>query len=318
MNKKRVLKLVNVSLLVAILFFVARFIVSNLKQLSSFDFDFNVVYLFLSIVCIWLWLFISSIGLHLITQKVNNTVSFVVNLKIWATSYLGLYVPGKVGVIAHRIIKYQKQGLSAAQVSYCFFLEMILSVISSGLVILISSLFLQFNFIAKFYPIIIGFIILLLVMIHPLLIQRYATFYFRFIKKKQFEFVPPHDYYFYLKLILLQFSKWLFVGFGIFLLINSFTVLPLVYYPYITGLYAGAAILGMLAFFSPSGLGVIEGIMILGLKEIVENALAGVISILIRLWKLVGELSFVLLVHLLLWITDNQNEITQKSKKHEE
>ncbi len=315
MKYKNLIRFVNWILLLIVILFIFRFLYSNLKDLNNFTFTINYYFLVLSIFAIWFWLFISAIGFHLIMKKIAPSIHFSENLSVWSSSYIGVYIPGKAGIVAFRIIHYQNRGVSGVKVSYGFFIEMILSILSSVFIVLISSIFSGFSFIHNYLPWIISLFILLVILVHPKLINYYAKLYFKYIKKSNDFHITPYNYFFYLKIVGLQLLKWLFAGVGIFILINSVTDLSLNHLPFITGLYAAAAILGLLAFFAPSGIGVVEGVMIFGLKTILTNAFAGLISILIRLWKVIGELSFIALIKLLSLTFLNKTKESSRIKK---
>lgn len=307
-KQNKVVKIVNWLLLFTILFFIGRFLSRNISSIEFSKITFDPYIFVFSIFLIWGWLFISSYVYHQIISGIDNRIGFIENLRIWAVSYFGLYVPGKIGVIAYRIINYREKGVSAVKVSLAFFIEMIISVIGSALMVLISSMFIKFDFLKGYYIFIFIFVLLLLIIIHPFFVKKISQAYYKYIKKQELTFIPKFSYFFYFKLLLFQLLKWSCAGLGIFLLINSITDLPFVYFPFVTGLYAAAAIVGMLAVFAPSGIGVLEGVMIIGLKEILSNSLAGIISILIRLWKLIGEITFVLFIRIILWIISNHKK----------
>ena len=65
----------------------------------------------------------------------------------------------------------------------------------------------------------------------------------------------------------------------------SFTV-----FLYAAGIYGISCIIGILAIFAPSGIGVREGIMVLGLGLVMPSEYAVIISIVSRLWMSVSEL----------------------------
>lgn len=314
LNKhKRLLKIINYILLVIVLFFIAKFLYTNLFSLSSFNLKLNIPLFLLSLTSVWVWLTISSSVFHQIMNKIAPKCTFIENIKIWTTSYLGVYMPGKIGVVTLRILAYQKRGVSAIKVTYGFFVEMVLSVISSVFIVLFSTIFSSFSFINNALPWLIVLFTILLIIIHPKFISLYACIYFKYIKKTDYKYESPYNYFFFIKILCLQLLKWCFAGIGIYILINSVTELSIQYLPFITGLYAAAAILGLLAFFAPSGIGIVEGVMIYGLKSIVSNTNAGIISIFIRLWKVVGELSFIGFIKLLtLLITTNTKQLSNE------
>ena len=63
--------------------------------------------------------------------------------------------------------------------------------------------------------------------------------------------------------------------------------------PYRAGIWGVSAIMGILAIFAPSGLGVREGIIVAGLMLIMPQSDAMVISVVSRLWQTIPELLLV-------------------------
>lgn len=57
------------------------------------------------------------------------------------------------------------------------------------------------------------------------------------------------------------------------------------------GIFGISAIMGILAIFAPSGLGVREGIILAGLMLIMPESDAAVISVISRLWQTIAELT---------------------------
>ncbi len=316
MKNQVLFKLINLVLFGVVIFFVTKYFVDNFSSFKGYNISsINLFALLVSLPFLWLKLGITSLSYHLVMAKIAPNIKLIENVEIWSKSYLGLYIPGKIGVLALRIIYYQKRGVSSLRVSYGFFIEIILSLISSCFLVLSSSLFMKMTVITNYLPWIVCLFIVLLISVHPRLIQFYARLYFKYLKRSDNYHIAPYSYLFYIKLVILHLVKWFFVGIGIFILINSITELSWSYLPFITGLYAAATILGIIAFFSPSGLGVVEGVMIVGLKSLLSNALAGLISILLRIWKICGELSFILLVRGCLWLFSNSHILKFNTRK---
>ena len=109
------------------------------------------------------------------------------------------------------------------------------------------------------------------------------------IFKKDLEI--PMKYTQILKVVLMFIGNWLIVGLGFFMLVKS--VNPVVgrnEMLFCAGIYGISAIMGILAIFAPSGLGVREGIILAGLMLIMPESDAAVISVISRLWQTVAEL----------------------------
>lgn len=309
MKKKHLIKGISSVLFLLVLFFILKYLYKNLFDLKEFSFRINIFYFVISLTTIWLWLIISSYIFHLIIKKIVPDARLKESFSVWSASYLGTYLPGKVGVLAYRIMYYKQMNVSAVKTGYGFFVETVLSVLSSCLLVLLSMFFTNFSFVRSYLLLLILLFVLLVLSVHPKFIGLYAKIYFRYIKKEYHHHLSPYSYLFFIKVLMLHLIKWACIGLGIFILINSVTELSWRYLPFITGLYAAAAILGMVAFFAPSGIGVVEGVMIVGLKTILSNSLAGAISILVRIWKMIGEISFVLLMRLFLLKIYNVREL---------
>jgi hypothetical protein len=92
-----------------------------------------------------------------------------------------------------------------------------------------------------------------------------------------------------LQLFLMYNGVVLIQGIAFYFFVNALCYVPLGNLFVLTGSFAVAGALGTLSFFSPSGLGVREGILALLLSSSVVAPIAVLISLLARLWVTVGE-----------------------------
>lgn len=98
-----------------------------------------------------------------------------------------------------------------------------------------------------------------------------------------------------IKVVLLFICNWLIVGTGFYILVVSlYPSVGFSQWLYVGGIYGLSAIIGILAIFTVSGLGVREGILIAGLILIMPKEYAVIISIVSRLWATVAELILIL------------------------
>ena len=104
----------------------------------------------------------------------------------------------------------------------------------------------------------------------------------------------PFKYTDMLKIVTLFIGNWLIVGTGFYLLVSSIYPLAFNQLLYVGGVYGLSAIIGIISIFAPSGIGVREGVMILGLGLIMPNEYAVIIGVVSRLWATVAELILVL------------------------
>ena len=105
-------------------------------------------------------------------------------------------------------------------------------------------------------------------------------------------------YSFILKTIFFYIVSWMFYAFAFYFFIKSFQNLN-VSILYIAGTFSFSIVIGMLAIFAPSGLGVRESILLLMIGVVATPQFASFISISSRLWFSSVELLLVLSVSLL-------------------
>ena len=80
------------------------------------------------------------------------------------------------------------------------------------------------------------------------------------------------------------------LGFQLFLLVNAFYRLHISNYLYLASLNALSWLAGFLSIITPSGLGVKEGIFILGFRLAVPVSFAIIVAVLIRLYTIIVDL----------------------------
>ena len=96
-----------------------------------------------------------------------------------------------------------------------------------------------------------------------------------------------------IKVVLMFIGNWVIVGVGFYMLTCSIYPIPMSEMLYSAGIFGLSCIIGILAIFAPSGLGVREGILVLGLGLIMPEEYAVLISIVSRLWMTVSELALI-------------------------
>ena len=130
-----------------------------------------------------------------------------------------------------------------------------------------------------------AFIALFFICLNPKIINWVLHWFGRLFKRTN-DVSIPITYPQMIKLVMLFIVNWLIVGTGFYVLIRSIYPIPLSQMLYAGGVFALSSIIGILAFFAPSGIGVREGIMILGLSFIMPQEYAVIISVVSRLWRL--------------------------------
>ncbi len=293
-KKKKIMKLVKALFLAAVVFFLARYFIRNWDEFASviseidwWIFAGSMVFYFIykiTLACLW----------HYITVLNECQIRLPRAVSCYLYSILGKYIPGKVFMLAARLPAYTEKGIPIRKPTICFFIENVCTLLGAAFLFLISLFFFPNEELRQYMWLTILFVIAFFVLINPSIINFFLRTLGKWIKKDDMEI--PMNYLQMIKVVLLFVCNWLIVGFGFYLLALSINPdIPMSQMMYVGGVFALSAIIGILAIFTPSGIGVREGIMILGLSLIMGDGFPEVISIVSRLWVTVAELILILI-----------------------
>jgi hypothetical protein len=150
-------------------------------------------------------------------------------------------------------------------------------------------LFLKKEFISLQYLILVSLlIILLLIMLNPRIIEKTInSFGKKWIRNPV---ALQFSYLHIILLVILYTIQWMVLGFQLFLLVNAFYQLDISNYLYLASLNALSWLVGFLSIITPSGLGVKEGIFILGFRLAVPVSFAIIVAALIRFYTIIVDL----------------------------
>lgn len=291
-NKKIIYKIVSILIVLAIFFFLGKSLVDNWQKVKDYKFSFNYFYLFISFI----FLFGSLLWPAIIWNKIlrilepDKRISNLKAIKICIYSCFGRYIPGKVWMCVGKIFFGVKEGLSKRYLIISAVYEIILAATSY---FIFSAVLISIAFGSKlfnFYIIPILTIIVGLIFIHP----KILIYFYNLIPNK-FKIVELAindflDYGNILKLVFYYSIGCFLSGVGFFFLIRSIVFLPYFYMIEVIGVYILALILGAVAIFAPGGLGVREGMLVMFLKLFFPISVAILISLLARIWTVLGEL----------------------------
>jgi glycosyltransferase 2 family protein len=217
---------------------------------------------------------------------------------LYAKSWLGRYIPGKVFWILGRIYFASKCGISktkllisstievSSQIQAFLLLSFIMLLLSGNIGLLNSNVRFLIGIAAA----------LLALMLFPQIFNYAAKSGYKIFKKQEFD----KDNYINLSLLFKMFSL---SGFGFILSGMTYyffvwAFVPSLHFdhmPYILGAFNLAGVIGTLAVFAPSGLGVREGVQLLFLYFIIPKETAILIVALARLWSTALDLVFFLI-----------------------
>ena len=222
--------------------------------------DADVVQLMLGLGVLAAYYLLFVVGWLLILAAMGIRVPYVVALQAEMLSMLAKYIPGGFWTPAARIVAMRRYGAGEVPVLFAsILLEAGLSAVAGVLVFLASLPFVGVPVGAPIGPL-AAFLAIVLVLLHPRVFRRLArTRLMRLLGPAEIEPLAWRDS---LGIVCFYMATWPLGGLALWFLMRSVGGDPsLAAVPYLGGAAAVGAIVAVLAFFSPSGLGVREGAM---------------------------------------------------------
>lgn len=290
-QKKKGMKILKYGFLVLVVIFLARYFYKNADSYKNLDVDINWMVFAGAVVFYFLYKITLASLWHYMTRLNHCGIRYFKAITAYLYSILGKYIPGKVFMLLARIPAYEEAGAPIRKVTICFFLENICTLLGAAFLFLISLLFFPNDILADYQWATVVLVIVFFICINPKIINFFLKFAEKIIKKK--DLVIPITYPEMLKVVVLFILNWIIVGIGFYMLTCSIYPIPASELLYTAGIFGLSCIIGILAIFAPSGLGVREGILVLGLGLIMPEEYAVIISIVSRLWMTVSELALI-------------------------
>lgn len=281
-------------IVVGIFYFIGRSLVDGWEDLMDAGLDFDPWRLAASIVLLGLYMLGRSLVWHHLTGLLDGAIPVAKALTAWFYSQLGKYVPGKVFLYLGRLHYYSREGVGAGKVSLAFGLELVATFSASILTVLIAVLTVDAPGIERYRPIMIGALVAFLVILHPRILSAIVATAARIFKRSPFPITIGYGAM--LRFVGLYVANWVVFGMALFVLINSFFPLDVDTILYLAGAFSFASMVGMIAVFVPSGLGVREGLLVLFLAQVMPTPVALAAALVARVWFTFVELAGVAVV----------------------
>lgn len=286
-------------IVVALIFgFIGRSLAANWDQLREAELDFNPVILLASIALLGLWMFIQASIWHLLTVYVGTPIRYSRALAAWFYSQLGKYLPGKVFLYLGRLHFYSKEGKSAGPVGLASGVEIVGTIAASIFVVLLSAFTVDLEGVESYRGLLIAALALLMVVLHPRLLSGVIKAVARLVRRPPFAVTLGYGEI--LRVLVLYVLNWIVFGMALFLLIRSFYAVQPSSILLLAGGFSLAAMVGIVAVFAPSGLGVREALLAVFLGQVMPTGVALLSSVLSRVWLTVVELAAVSVVFLMI------------------
>lgn len=286
-TKKGVIKrILQVAVIAVISFFLARSLYANWNKILEYDWKVNYYFLASSLLLSIVGAFLIALGWNLILRVLGGRLAYRRALKIFFITDLAKYVPGKVWTMVGKVYLCAKEGIPVPRTSASVVIQPLIQVISGISIFLVSLPFWTktTDFVTKLYfflPVIpIG-----LVVLYPAIMTKALNFVLTKLKQDPVAFnVKYRDI---LLILFLWCGLWILSGVTYYLLIIGIHSIPLSLLPVVIGIFS---IAGVSQFLTPSGIGVLEGVLAVLLGLYLPVHIAILVALLARVWKTVTEL----------------------------
>jgi uncharacterized membrane protein YbhN (UPF0104 family) len=288
-------KIAGALIILACFFFLGRVLYRNLGELGSYQWRLKPWLLALSFLFLFANLTISSFAWKRVLLLFGARLPFPQCFKIMFISALGKYLPGKVWPYLGQMYLSGKAGVSR---SITLLSVLLLFGISSlvGLVAFVASLFFWGSFsVTGASLLLLASLAFILTILSPPVLNRLLKA-LALVSNRFRKGTIPEDLMVrgglrdVGKIVLIFVANWVVFGTALYLLSNSFYHLDVSQTIILCGVFAVSVISGILSFFVPAGLGVREGILSSLLGLFIPISVAIVISLVLRVWLILGEL----------------------------
>ncbi len=288
--KRRGLIVVRYILFSIVLYIVGKTLFKQMAQLNLADFSIATPYIMASASCeIFARLFISA-GYWLVLKFSDTPLPIRTVIGVTWLSFLGKYLPGKIAVVANSVYFFKKYEIPTSVAGIipllCTFMTIFVALVLS-LPLLYSNNDVQ-N-IANLLFIVLPFLCVgSLFSINP-----GSFFYITNILLKKLGMEPIRLIFSVRQmtaLISVIGLQCVFAGLSTWFICRSVCFMKLTFLPQIISATAFSGVMGLLAFFSPAGIGVRDGFYFLILGSITGSGNAAVITIILRIIQSVVDL----------------------------
>ncbi|MBI2031079.1 MAG: DUF2079 domain-containing protein [Candidatus Levybacteria bacterium] len=281
--------------LVAIFFIVKIFLPQYQTLLVNLK-NPNLLLLFLGIICFNVFYYLRSFIWKMLLEEKGHNIPLKEVVFLWGMAELKRFVPGNIWSFLGKGIAFSEKGVDKKTVTKLLLIEAEFFVIGCLIVSLLSFTFIFEN----------NLNLVLLASISIILISSFFIFNKIVINKPVSPFLsvfknllPDYQPAINLKVLFISIMSLILFGFGTFFAISSITYLDtLIIFP-LTGFFVLSLFAGYISFITPMGLGVREGILILGLSKIMSLQAAGFAAVYSRIILILSEMIF--LITALIW-----------------
>lgn len=277
--------------------FIVRLIMSHSQELQAHLADINYFLIAVGGICFFLYYFLRSY----VYQKILNFLGYPLSLQetayFWGQSEMHRYIPGNVWSFLGRTVLFSKKNVERKDIATSLIIESQLVLIGTLLVTLMGIPFLISVFLSHLpFSSYFTFFCVVAVFLGSLfyIFSHRTTQFIKFPLLKRL-LATPFTTTENVTLIATSFISYLMFGLGYYFIFISLVPLPPDMLWQFVGFFAFSLLVGYISLLTPTGLGIREGILILGLSRYAPSAVVGFASILARILLIIAEVLYLLL-----------------------
>jgi len=265
---------------------ICLYIMKNVEEIRHYSFNLE----WGALIASFLLLFISYLIMLVIWQKLSMSFGLHVPVlraaKALYLSHLGKYVPGKITILLIRLEAYH--GYSRTTVAVATFVEYFCMLASTSFFILLMVIAAN-----EILPLSIRWtaavgVVVFLGFLWPPVMKWFINLALKLARQTPLTEFP--DYALLLRYAAASIVPVIGQGLAFYFILAAFIPVDFTFFPFIAGSYFAATLIGLAAVFTPSGIGVKEGILFIILASILPKPIVIVATIFFRLMIVAVEL----------------------------
>lgn len=279
------------------LFFLVKSILPQGKQIITSLHHMQIPLLIYALISFFLYYFLRSYAWHTLIKAKGHKVSLKESSFLWSISEIKRYIPGNIWSFLGRTVSFSEIGIPKKEVGQMLLFEAEAIFLSSILVSGFSIPFLMQSFFPDFPQkglIQLLFVFLAVLAVGGFLFQNAVAKRLPHMLRKLALFLSGDvSSLESAKILLLTVGAFLCFGLGYYFAISSIIFLNPALIFSLIGFFVFTLLVGLLSIVTPTGLGVREGAIALGLQKITPVALASFAALFARIILILTELLFI-------------------------
>ncbi len=280
------------------LYFIFKTFLPKFDQIKNNIQSINIGLLVFGIGCFLLYYFIRSIVWNRLLHVMGYSLPYSTVAFLWASSEFKRYIPGNIWSFVGRSVVFTQRGISKKDIGKAMVFEQEFILLGCIFVSLLSIPFLKSHFSSfldsiPFLPFLTLFAVGLaggLYIYLPYITEKLPSKLSRIVHHILPKFAPLET----LLLLIYSSAAFFFFGLGYYFSLASLVSLPINDFFTLSGFFVFSLLVGLLSFLTPTGLGVREGVMTVGLGKVLPIELAGFVSIAGRIFLVLSEVIFLI------------------------